>query len=60
MAGSSVVLSAQQREKIRPHLAAFRKYMAGDQFRRDQQDRQDRVRYFEMGLPSKLASLSEG
>jgi hypothetical protein len=57
--GASVALSPQQREMIRSHLAAFREYMGSDQFRRDQQDRQDRVRYFQKELPSKLASLSE-
>lgn len=59
MAESSVALSPQQRDKIRSYLAAFRKYMGGDQFRPDQQDRQDRVRYFQKELPSKLPSLSE-
>lgn len=56
---SSVTLSPQQRDKIRSYLAAFRNYMGGDQFGRDQQDRQDRTRYFQKELPSKLPPLSQ-
>lgn len=52
-------LSADQREKIRSHVARFQEYMKGEQFKRDEQDRLDRVNYFQRELPSRLPSLSE-
>jgi len=54
-----VSLTSEQKETIRTYLQAFRKYAAGEQFRKDQEERLNRVAYFQRELPKKVTELSE-
>lgn len=52
-------LNPEQKKAIRIHLKKFSKYTSGEQFRKDQENRINRVLYFQRELPKKIDELSE-
>jgi hypothetical protein len=52
-------LDPQQQAALKPHIRSFLRYLKTDRFRKDQEDRLRRVRYFQDELPSRLEALSE-
>ncbi len=55
----TITLTSEQKEKIKSYLKPFSKYLEGEQFRKDQEDRKERVTYFQNELPRKVDELSE-
>jgi hypothetical protein len=59
MESRAVDLNPEQKKVIRPYVQAFKKYVKGEEFLKDQEDRLSRVSYFQRDLPKKVRELSE-
>ena len=55
----TVTLSAPQKAHLKPHIPSFLRYLKTEAFKKDQEDRLRRVRFFQDELPSRLENLSE-
>jgi len=54
-----IILTADQKKKIRSYLKMFTEYTKSEAFRTDQAERLSRVEYFQKELPQKINELSE-
>lgn len=52
-------LTSEQKKIIKGYIQSFAKYISGDQFKKDQENRLSRISYFQRELPKKLDELSE-
>lgn len=55
----TIALTSQHKTRLKPHIRSFRAYLKTKSFRKDQDDRQRRVHYFQDEFPGQLESLSE-
>lgn len=56
---TAVALDIAQKKAIKSHLQNFKTYVQSDGFRKDQDERANRVAFFQRELPEKVESLSE-
>jgi len=55
----AITLSPDHKTKLKPYIQSFLRYLKTEGFKKDQEDRLRRIRYFQEELPGRLESLSE-
>lgn len=55
----TIALDPEHKAALEPHIQSFLRYLKADRFKKDQEDRLRRVRYFQDELPGRLETLSE-